>query len=187
MGTPTEHAVLLLVSRRVQRGRERELEAACLRLIEAASRFDGYLGAQLVSPGDTAEVGDPLFHVIMAFNSRQNLERWQGSSERAQRLAATDPYVDGPTQVQHIGGLADWFKPAESAPTSAPPRWKVAAVTWLGIFPTVYLLFVLLDPLLRGWPLPVRVLVLTILVVALMTWLVAPWLSRRFQGWLYRS
>lgn len=187
MGPPVEPAVMLLVSRRVKRGSESELRAACDRLIAAAARFDGYLGAQVVSPGDVEHTGDPLVHVVMAFNSRQNLDKWQTSAERERGLAATQPYVDGPTQVQHIGGLADWFKSQPITPASVPPRWKVAVVTWLGIFPTVYLLFVLLDPLLRGWPLPVRVIVLTILVVALMTWLVAPWLSRRFQGWLYRS
>lgn len=60
-------------------------------------------------------------------------------------------------------------------------------VTWLGIFPTVYLLFLLLGGLLAPWPQLPRLMVLTLLVVGLMTWVVAPQLTRLLKPWLYSS
>jgi hypothetical protein len=72
-----------------------------------------------------------------------------------------------------------------SANRALPPRWKVAVVTWLGIFPTVYLLFLLLGDWLAPWSLLPRIFVLTMLVVAIMTWGVAPQLTKLLKTWLY--
>ena len=66
----------------------------------------------------------------------------------------------------------------------APPRWKVATVTWLGIFPTVYLLFLVLWRWIEDWWLLPRVMLLTLLVASTMTWVVAPVLTRVFRNWL---
>lgn len=58
-----------------------------------------------------------------------------------------------------------------------PPKWEVAVVTWADIFPTVcllYLLFLWLDPLMERWPLLPRIAMLTVAVVAAMTWVGAP-------------
>lgn len=59
-----------------------------------------------------------------------------------------------------------------------------SVVTWLGIYPTVLLLFVTVAPWLADWPLPLRTAVLTVLVVLLMTWIVAPALTRWLRPWL---
>ena len=66
-----------------------------------------------------------------------------------------------------------------------PPRWKVAVVTWLGICPTVYLLFLLTNDLPRSWTLLSRTVLLTLAVVVLMSWLVAPQLTKLFKPWLF--
>jgi antibiotic biosynthesis monooxygenase (ABM) superfamily enzyme len=182
-----EHAVMMLVSRRVKPGSEAAYEQVCQHMMAAASRFDGYLGAQLVHPGEEPDVEDPLFHVILAFDSAVHLARWQQSPERQLGIAATVPHVEGGTQIRHISGLAHWFKPPGSSSLRPPPKWKVAVVTWLGICPTVYLVFSLLDPLLANWSLLPRVVLLTLLVVAAMTWLVAPQLTRFFKRWLYTT
>jgi uncharacterized protein len=89
--------------------------------------------------------------------------------------------------VRGISGLALWFQPKSSSKQGQPPRWKVAVVTWLGIFPTVYLLFLLLGEVLAPWSLLARIFLLTVLVVAIMTWGVAPQLTRLLRPWLYPS
>lgn len=185
MNPSKEHAVIMLISRSVKVGSEAPFEQICRDMMAAASKFEGYVGSQLMHPGEESEVEDPLFHVMLAFDSAEHLERWKHSSERRQGLAAAQPHVEGPTHVRHISGLAHWFKAPGTSPVQAPPKWKVAVVTWLGIGPTVYLLFLLLGPLLAPWPLLPRTVLLTALVVAAMTWLVAPQLTRAFKPWLY--
>ena len=61
----------------------------------------------------------------------------------------------------------------------------MAVVTWLGIFPTVYFLFLTVAPFLADWPLLPRVMVITLLVVLLMTWVVAPRLTTWLKPFLY--
>jgi antibiotic biosynthesis monooxygenase (ABM) superfamily enzyme len=79
-------------------------------------------------------------------------------------------------------GLANWFMTSAQQP---PPRWKVAIMSWLGIFPTVLVLFLLIGDMLAQWPLVPRVMTLTGLVVLIMTWVVAPQLTRLLKPWLH--
>jgi len=58
-------------------------------------------------------------------------------------------------------------------------------MSWLGIFPTVLVLFLLIGDILAQWPLVPRVMTLTGLVVLIMTWVVAPQLTRLLKPWLH--
>jgi antibiotic biosynthesis monooxygenase (ABM) superfamily enzyme len=187
MGNSKSHAVIILVSRRVKLGYESEFERVMAQFIDAADNFPGCLGAKLVHPGDEVDIGDSLYHAIVAFENPDSLRAWQDSPQRSLGLAATAAYIEGQAMVREVSGLAHWFQ-ASTGPTQVPPpRWKVAVVTWLGICPTVYLLFLLLGDVLAPWSLLPRVVVLTVLVVAVMTWFVAPPLTRLLKPWLYPS
>ena len=70
------------------------------------------------------------------------------------------------------------------APAPPPPRYKLALVTWIGVYPIITLLLALLGPTTAAWPLPLRTLLLTALMVPTLTWLVIPTLTRLFRGWL---
>lgn len=65
-----------------------------------------------------------------------------------------------------------------------PPRWKTAVLIWLGIYPTVTLVFWLLGPLVAKLPLPFKTLCLTLVVVPLMVWVVLPFLQKKLKNWL---
>ncbi len=175
-------AVTVLVTRRIKPGSEAAFEKLMADMIRAAQEFDGHLGAQLVRPGDQPGSEPGLYHVVFAFDTQQHLQLWQDSPARALGLAAMEPLVEGPAQMQMIG-MAHWFM--TGAQQTPPPRWKVAVVTWLGIFPTVLLLFTLLGETIAPWPLPLRTLVITLLVVLIMTWVVAPQLTRLLKPWLH--
>jgi hypothetical protein len=178
-------AVTVLVTRRVKAGHELAFEQASSDMTAAASTFPGYLGGQLVRP-DTQGSGDEsnLYHVVFAFDTPEHQQGWQQSPTRARGLAAIAPHIEGQT-LRQVSGLGHWFAAPVGPKQNPPPRWKVAAVTWLGICPTVYLLFLLLGPLLAPWPLLPRVMLLTSLVVIVMTWLVAPQLTQWLKPWLY--
>lgn len=187
MSESSLHPVLLLVSRRAKLGHESEFELHMAQFIKAAESYPGCLGVQLVHPGDETEVDDALYHALMAFDNDASLQAWQHSPERAIGLESIAPYIKGVASVRGISGLANWFQPAPKNKQTQPPRWKIAVVTWLGIFPTVYLLFLLLGDLLAPWTLLARIFLLTILVVAIMTWVIAPQLTKRLSSWLYPS
>jgi antibiotic biosynthesis monooxygenase (ABM) superfamily enzyme len=66
-----------------------------------------------------------------------------------------------------------------------PPRYKQAFVTWLGAYPVITVILWTLGPLMQSWPLPVRSLVVSFVMVAVLTWLVLPVLMRAFHGWMF--
>jgi len=65
-----------------------------------------------------------------------------------------------------------------------PPRWKMAVVTWLGVYPLITVLLVALGPLILGLPIPVVTLILSVTLVSLLTFVVMPLLVRAFGPWL---
>ena len=185
MSNAKNHAVMRLVSRRVKSGYEVEFERAMEKFIDAAVNFPGCLGAQLVHPEDEVGVEDTLYHAVLAFKDPDCLHTWHNSQVRLQGLAAVSKYVEGDATVREVSGLAHWFQVPTGATLVPPPRWKVAIATWLGICPTVYLAFLLLGDVLAPWWLLPRIVLLTMLVVSVMTWLVAPQLTRLLKPWLY--
>jgi len=126
-----------------------------------------------------------LFHTVFAFDTPEHLHAWQTSPERTRCLQAMAPHTLSTSKLREVSGLGHWFNPAGAGAHKPPPRWKVALVTWLGICPTVYGLFLVVAPFLADWPLLPRVVVITALVVLVMTWLVAPRLTTWLKPFLY--
>ena len=67
---------------------------------------------------------------------------------------------------------------------ATPPRWKTTILIWLGIFPALTLVLWLVGPPIQDWPLPVRTLVLTVVLVPLMVYVLLPGLNRLLATWL---
>jgi len=72
-------------------------------------------------------------------------------------------------------------------PPAMPPRWKTAVVVWVAIYPAITLVLWLAGPQMQSWPLAVRTLATTVLVVPLMVFLLLPVLQRLLGPWLRRS
>ncbi|MFC9786948.1 hypothetical protein [Rhodococcus sp. NPDC127528] len=70
--------------------------------------------------------------------------------------------------------------------TFVPRRWKVWLLTVCGIYPVLTVMVTVLTPLMGGGPLPARLAVIVPVAVASMVWVVMPFLTRRFHGWLSR-
>ena len=70
-------------------------------------------------------------------------------------------------------------------PAPQPPRWKLALLNWLGIYPLITLILLIVGPFLFGViPIPLLTLIITLVLVPLMSYVVMPFLRRRFAGWL---
>jgi antibiotic biosynthesis monooxygenase (ABM) superfamily enzyme len=68
----------------------------------------------------------------------------------------------------------------------APPRYKLALLTWLGAYGVITSILALLGPTIAGWPLAARTLLISALMVLALTWVVVPALTRLFRSWLVR-
>jgi uncharacterized protein len=87
--------------------------------------------------------------------------------------------------VRVLTGLETWFTLPSKPGQPSPPRYKMAVVTWLAVFPLITLIFALFGPLLSQLPTLLRTLILTMVMVTLMTYVIMPRLTRLFSFWLY--
>ena len=69
----------------------------------------------------------------------------------------------------------------------AAPRYKLALLTWVAAYPVITVILGLIGPELADWPLGLRTLVVSLLMVATLTWLVMPMLTRLLRPWLRPS
>jgi len=108
--TETGGAATVIIGERVHPGCEQEFIAWQHELNEAASRYPGFIGAEVAPP--TAV--QPDWGVVYRFDSIANVQAWMNSATRQDGLAAGRKFVDGPPTQQVIGGAA---KPADQLVT----------------------------------------------------------------------
>jgi antibiotic biosynthesis monooxygenase (ABM) superfamily enzyme len=72
-------------------------------------------------------------------------------------------------------------------PPHGPPRYKVALLTWAAAYAVITLVLGVLGPAMADWPLGLRTLALSVLMVGSLTWLLMPALTRIFRPWLNRT
>jgi antibiotic biosynthesis monooxygenase (ABM) superfamily enzyme len=174
--------VTVLVVRRVRPGRAAEFEQLISGMRQAAAGFPGHLGGFLIAP----EQGDGSYRTLFAFDSDAHMQGWKQSRERKEWLDRIAEVTYGDAAMRVLSGLEGWFALPAAPTRPPPPRWKMAAVTWFGIFPLVLVFSNLVGPVLSPFLHPVLgVAVVTLLTVGAMTWLVAPTLTRLFAHWLY--
>ncbi|HKH10092.1 MAG TPA: antibiotic biosynthesis monooxygenase [Rubrobacter sp.] len=170
-----------VASRRVEPGREEEFEDWISGILGVVREFPGYLGSDVLRP-TSAEEGE--YRILYRFDHTSNLERWEASDERRRWLDRAEPLVQKQT-VGRLTGLETWFTLPAKEGEPAPPRYKMAIVTWLAVFPTVLIIFTLFGPILNLLPMVLRTLFFTLTMVSLMTYLIMPRMTRLFSFWLY--
>jgi len=175
-----DEPVTVVVRHRVRPGLEAEFEEWQKGINRVALRFPGHQGFQVVRPADTRR---PEYLVLFKFATLADLDRWEQSDERREWLAKAVPLTLAPPARERHTGLEVWFDPPVGKP--APPRYKMAAVTLLTIYPLISLVQAYLAPLMSGWPVPARGLATSALLVCTMTYLAMPLTTRLFARWLY--
>ena len=178
--TDTALTVTAVASFRIDPTAGEEFRTWYRRVHDELDRFDGFLRSELVEPvpgtqDDTA--------IIFSFTDRESLDRWLNSPERRRALAEIEPILESERTVNVVGGFAGWFSGTTSA---TPKQWKQAALVLLALYPTSLAIGVLRDQLYSGLTGPLAVLVGNAIGVAILSWLLMPALTRRFDGWLRR-
>jgi hypothetical protein len=175
--------VTVVLSRRPRAGHEAELGEWLRGVLAVASTFPGHLGVEVVAPAP------PQTHdyvVVFRWATKADFDQWHESPERAQWLDRVEGLSEEPV-VQTISGLEPWFSLAGSGPRTGPPRWKMALVTFTVIWALGTVLALVARPVLDPLAIPARQAVTTAILVALLTWVVMPRVTKLLSGWLYRD
>lgn len=171
-------AAKVVLERRVLPGRRDSFEAWVHELVNTAALSPDFQGASVLTAGGTD------YFVLLRFASPAALQRWQASGYVLQLLRDGDALAVSPGQSVVRTGMETWFAlPGLAGPITAPPKWKMALLTWVALLPQVAVLALVLPARL---PFAGRIAVSTAVPVALLTWVVMPALTRLLGGWLYR-
>lgn len=175
------HPVHVAVTLRAQPGREAEFEKAVARFIQKSMDCPGTTGAQLIKPppgSDTREYG-----VLRSFVDEESMQKFYSSALFNDWVAEVSHLIDGERKQRRLHGLEAFFRGDAAVP---PPRWKMACVTWLGVYPCVLLWTALLVPILQPLPLPAIQAIVSVCMVVTLTWGVMPFMTKIFRPWLRR-
>ncbi|PSF39315.1 hypothetical protein C7H19_00565 [Aphanothece hegewaldii CCALA 016] len=174
--------VTVSITRRVKPGCEKAFEEFVSGITAAAMTFEGHLGATIIRPSNPAI---PEYRVIFKFDRRSNLEKWENSECRRQWLAREKVLIVGSPVREVLTGLETWFTLPAYQEIIPPPRYKMAAITFIAIFPLIKIVSYSFKPVLVSLPSLLQEMMATGLIVLLMTYVVMPRMTRLFAFWLY--
>ena len=167
------------ITRRVRPGCESEFEQELREFLRASFSHPAVRGANLLLPAPGSDSRE--FGILRTFrDEKERAEFYQSPlflawEKRARELTEGEPHY------RQLHGLEAWFR----SPTRPPPRWKMAVVTFVGVYPLTSLLPAIFNRLLHPLhPLLVNVAVTGCIVLTL-TWVVMPSLTRLVRGWLH--
>ncbi len=152
-----------------------------------AERFPGFLGWGWVRPSTASDE----WHMLYRFDSSASLAGWEASAQRRWWLDSAQGLV-GESRKELRTGIEGWFDAPRADDVEdlrplpgAPPRWKQAVMIWFAFFPLSLAVSVLLSLVAPGLALVARVLLSTVLMTPVMTYVVLPQLTRRLDWWLH--
>jgi len=167
--------VHVAITRKVLPGKEEEFKLALQKFLGESFAHGDMHGASIITSlsDDQNEVG--ILRTFKdkaernAFYRSEHFIKWE---EYASTLTETPVY-------RELNGLEAWFRSM-----GAPPRWKMALITFCGVFPASLFLFYVVSPFIATLPVVLRLLINAAAMVGLLTWLIMPLLIRIFKKWL---
>ncbi len=178
----TAEPVAVLTLRMVKPGCEESFEAVLHDFISSSLHAEGQLGVHVMRPDPVS--GSREYGILRRFSSPGARDRFYESPLFKEWESTVSTLAEGNPQRQELSGLETWFTLPGRREVIPPPRWKMALVTVVGVWPTSLLVPWLLGPLIGNLSLPLQALFVAVGIVILLTWVVMPLLVRILNPWL---
>lgn len=169
------------VVRTVKPGCEVAFELALHDFVQRSLTLPGQTGVHVIRPAPGTNSRE--YGIIRGFADRDALKTFRTSPEYLKWNQFALGLTEGNGKVEELSGLESWFT-LPGQPLRPLPQWKMALVTFVGVDVVTTLLFWAIGPMIQGWPFLLRNSAFNVLVVACLTWLAMPLLTRALQGWL---
>ena len=179
--TSTSRPIHVAVTRRIKPGREAEFQEALREFFKTSFAQIGVHGANMLVPPPGSASSE--YGILRTFANEQERDAFYASETFGAWKKRVAPLTEGEPQYRQLHGLEAWFR----SPQHPPPRWKMAAATFLGVFPVAMVLNLTLGPLIRSWPFIMSNAVFNACVVALLTWVVMPQVTKVLHSWLSKE
>jgi uncharacterized protein len=180
-GIECDTPVTIIVKRRPKSDCIVDFEEVMSGTTKDAMTFEGHLGANIIRP---TKAGD-YYRIVFKFDSMRNYLAWESSEVCEQWLQRYAEVTVGDQEQEILSGLETWFTMPGGEALVPPPKYKMMVVVWMSIFPLTLLLSYSLVPLLTDLHIIMQIAITSLTLVALMTFIVMPLMSRLFHSWLH--
>jgi len=182
-GESLPEPITALIVRTVRPDRRHDFEDWIVGMNQIAREFEGFLGVNIIRPENAAHLE---YAIIVRFDDYEHLRTFMTSTEREDYLQKSESMTIGELSVQEMSGLESFFSlPGTQKESLAPPKYKMAILTILVLYPTLLGLSALIALIFHGFPRPVLILITLIVLVPIMTYFIMPWVTQLFRFWLY--
>jgi antibiotic biosynthesis monooxygenase (ABM) superfamily enzyme len=174
-------AVHVAITRTIKPGCERRFESLLRDFFRDVMHDPGTFGAQMLSPIPGS--GGRQYGILRSFVSTEARDAFYRSPRFLEWKRVVDALTEGTAEQREVHGLEAFFR--DPSALRHPPRWKMAALTLLGVYPTAYVYSQLLHPFTSALPVAAAMFFTNLLVVPTLTWLVMPAIIRTFRHWIH--
>jgi antibiotic biosynthesis monooxygenase (ABM) superfamily enzyme len=169
------------IVRRAKLGSESEFEQALRDFLHDSFADPAVMGATLLVPPPGSASRE--FGILRTFRDETERDAFYASPFFRRWEEWARQHTEGETERRELHGLEAWFR----ASVEQPPRWKMALVTFAGVYPltsSIPPVFTWLFP--TSHPLLVNAGA-TALIVVLLTWAIMPVLTQLCEGWIHHK
>jgi uncharacterized protein len=177
-----QERVTVLVRRKIKPGRHEAFERAMHEFMQFALKFPGHEEIHVLRPGGSTSHD---YMVVDKFATPAARDAFKGSPEYREWMDHLGALSEGEPSIEEMGGLAGWFTLPEHPGAKPPPKLKMAVVTFLAVFPLALVFPSLFKATLPSLHPLLAVALINVCIVASLTWVVMPLLTRLFRGWLF--
>lgn len=172
-----------VVRRRIRTGCEPDFERLMQEFIAYVLPQPGHLSISVIRP----TAGSSHYTVFNHFATAADRRQFTSTAEYKVWMQRLGEVTEDEPSIEELGGVAFWFTPDSNDVRRPPSKRKMAALTLLGVYPLSMLLPMAIVPATPTWPPLLRGLLIAALIVASLTWLVMPGLTRLFHRWIFPS
>ncbi len=178
--------ITLVISEIVKPGRIQEYEIWAKGINQAAKQFEGFVGVDVIRPRDRDYAE---YVVIVKFDNYDNFRNWWTSPIYQEWIRKSRPLILDRAHQQQHSGLEMWFTlPVHlSHGIPQPAYYKQVILGTVAVYPLILCTNALLGSFLKELPSLLALLISVIVLSALLTYPVMPWLTRLLSFWLYPS
>ncbi|MCZ4410005.1 antibiotic biosynthesis monooxygenase [Cryomorphaceae bacterium 1068] len=174
----------VIVSHFVKPEKKTPFEQALRQVIKKAKEHKGYEGIQ------TLQIDSKLeneYILMIRFDNEVNYKIWANSDTRKEWAKEIRQFITKESEIRYQEGIEFWFSLPQLSNSKPPKKWKMALLTWMVIYPSVLTLSTLAGIYLRVLPLYIRMLLVSITLVSLMTYVIMPKITTVFAAWIFKK
>lgn len=176
--------ITVSITRKAKPGCKAEFERALHDFVQRSFSLPGQMGVHIMRPAPGSVSKE--YGIVRKFANRDALVQFRTSPEYLEWNHLAVELTEGAGRTEELCGLESWFTPPGTSMRPLP-KWKMALVTFAGVYVITTLLTLAIGPVISPWPLPIRNAAFNVIVVSCLTWAVMPLLTRFLHNWLHSN